>query len=76
MKYAFALSALTAVTSAHSIFQQIVVGSTEYGESTISLEHPKRFETHILQGLALGFESKVSTEYAVFFASALGSTNA
>ncbi|KAK0106121.1 hypothetical protein ONS95_004623 [Cadophora gregata] len=31
MKYAFALSAVTAVASAHSIFQQIVAGGTEYG---------------------------------------------
>ncbi|PVH69896.1 carbohydrate-binding module family 1 protein [Cadophora sp. DSE1049] len=31
MKYAFALSALTAVASGHSIFQQIVAGGTEYG---------------------------------------------
>ncbi|KAG4425391.1 hypothetical protein IFR04_001541 [Cadophora malorum] len=31
MKYAFAISALTAVASGHSIFQQIVAGGTEYG---------------------------------------------
>lgn len=74
MKYAFAFLALTAVASGHSIFQQIVAGGTEYGESTISPGHLKLFETHIWQGLALEFASQVITGYAVFLTSAIGFT--
>jgi len=65
MKYAFAISALTAVASGHSIFQQIVAGGTEYGSSIIPLKVAQRSE--LTSGRGWSWDPKAQLQRSMLF---------